>query len=265
MIIFNQDKYQETTTSPDKPILHIDKIIFNSSDKNWVHRLFTASLTFKITGFDINDRELKSFQTPMTFGQFITTQLRQPVFEVNRLVIFRKDYGFHKDNKCDYWTTSIEVNNLTLQEDETLNVYLFDTEYIKKKCEHYQNRVNDWKQRISNLYMTIENWLQDNPEYKLTIGQPIQMYEELMESYRIPPEQIDTADLFKSNQLLLIFEPKGLWIIGANGGVDILSPKGSYILVDNAEQFKTPQWHLYSAKDRQKGIPFDKQTLLNIL
>jgi hypothetical protein len=265
ILIFDQDKYSETMNSLDKPIFYVDRIIFTTNDKDWVNRLFTASLTFKIAAYDEKNRELKSYQIPMTFGQFITPQHRQPVLEVNRLVTFREQFGFHQDHKCDHWTAAIELNNLTLQDDETLNIYLLDTEHVKEKYKRYENRVKDWKERISNLYSTIQNWLRDYPEFNLAIGQPMQMYEELMETYGIPPEQIDTAHLYRNNRLILSFKPKGLWIIGANGRLDILSPKGSFILVDKAEQFNPPQWHLYTAQDKRKGVPFNQQTFLNIL
>lgn len=265
ILTFEKDKYQETTSSYEKPVFHVYRIILNSSDKDWVNRLFTASLTFKIAAFDDKDRELKSYQIPMTLGQFITAQHRQPVLEVNRLVMFKDQFGFHKDHQCHHWTATVKVDNLTLQEDETLSVYLLDTEHVKGKYKHYQNRVNDWKTRISYLYTTIMQWLHDYPDYTLVIGQPMQMYEELMETYGIPPEQIDTANLYRAKRLVLSFKPKGLWIIGANGRVDILSPSGSYTLIDKAEQFQPSQWTLYTTQDKRKGIPFNQQTFLSII
>jgi hypothetical protein len=263
IITFDQNNYQEMITSQSRPILHIDKIIFNSDDQGWVHRLSTASLIIEIACFDNKSRKLKNSQVIITFGQFITTQ--QPILNVNRPVTFSEHHGSLKDDKCHHWTASIKLDNLTLEEDETLNIFLLDTKRLQQKQRHYQRRVNDWKKRVSNLYSTVQVWLKENPEYRLVVGSPMTMYEDLMVKYGVPPEQIDIADLFKSNKLILTFKPKGLWVMGANGRVDIISLKGGNIIVDNAEQFAPPQWHLYTTRDRRKGIPFDKKTLLSIL
>lgn len=91
------------------------------------------------------------------------------------------------------------------------------------------------------------------------------MHEELMEEFGLPPESIDTADIYKDGRLLASFKPKGLWIIGANGRIDLLTSKGSYILVDGAEQFQPPKWLIYSPEDKRNGKPFDKSSLLKIL
>ena len=130
---------------------------------------------------------------------------------------------------------------------------------------HVQRRVKDWKSRVSNLYKDIQNWLADKPEYTLVSGHPMRMFEELMEQFGVQPLDVDTADLFKDSHLLLTFKPKGLWVIGANGRVDIISRKGSYILVDYSDQFEKPKWHIYNTQDRKNSMPFNKKELLNIL
>ncbi|MEX0812939.1 MAG: hypothetical protein WD048_12040 [Chitinophagales bacterium] len=130
---------------------------------------------------------------------------------------------------------------------------------------HVQRRVRDWKRRVSKLYKDIQNWLTDKPEYTLVTGQPMRMFEEPMEQFVVQPQNIDTADLFKDKQLLLTFKPKGLWVIGANGRIDIISRKGNYILIDYSEQFEKPKWHIYTTQDRKNGKPFNKTELLNIL
>jgi hypothetical protein len=130
---------------------------------------------------------------------------------------------------------------------------------------HVKKRVKDWKKRVSGLYKTIEAWLAETPDYAIVAGHPMKMYEELMQQFGIQPEDVETADLFKNSKLELTFKPKGLWIIGANGRVDIISRNGNYMLVDYSDQFQDPKWHIYTTQDRQNGRPFTKTELLNIL
>ena len=130
--------------------------------------------------------------------------------------------------------------------------------------EHVSKRVKDWKLRVSKLYKEVGSWLHDKPEYKVTLGVKVRMYEELMEKYGIAPEEIQTADLYKGDKLIASFMPIGLWVIGANGRIDLLTSQGSYTLVDNADEFKSPEWHMYPPSDHRKGKPFSKRELLAI-
>ncbi|NQV18002.1 MAG: hypothetical protein HQ534_05605 [Armatimonadetes bacterium] len=128
-----------------------------------------------------------------------------------------------------------------------------------------QKEVTYWIKRVYNLYTVIQEWLIDKPEYKLVVGRPIMMFEELMQLYGIKPQEVNTADLFKDNYLLLTFKPKGLWIIGANGRIDIISRKGNYILVDYSNKFQNSRWHIHTAQDKNNGKLFNRDDLLDIL
>lgn len=131
--------------------------------------------------------------------------------------------------------------------------------------EHVTQRVEDWKKRVSQLYDTVDGWLSDYPEYKIVPGQTITMFEELMHLFDVYPEKIKTADIFKEKELVMTFKPRGLWVVGANGRIDLISNKGSYILIDYSDQFQNPKWHICTSKDRENGKVFTKQELLNIL
>ena len=51
--------------------------------------------------------------------------------------------------------------------------------------------------------------------------------------------------------------PKALWVIGANGRVDIFSAKDVYVLVDVADEFQAPRWILHRV-GKMDGRPFDR-------
>lgn len=126
-----------------------------------------------------------------------------------------------------------------------------------------ERQVRDWRKRISDLYVTIGDWTKQT-EYSIKIGNKIMMYEELMARFNVDPMEINTADVYKDERIVLTFKPKGLWTIGANGRVDILSMRGSYVLLDTAEQFRNPKWKLYNG-DKKSGVDFTKHSFLQLL
>ena len=125
-------------------------------------------------------------------------------------------------------------------------------------------RVADWKKRVTDLYDEINNWL-NNSDYTLRVGSKLMMNEELMSKFGVPKTEIETADIYnKDKKIVLTFKPNGLWIIGANGRIDILSKKGNYLLVDFAQQFEEPLWKLF--KDTKKdGLEFNQLEFLKLL
>ena len=129
--------------------------------------------------------------------------------------------------------------------------------------KHIEKRVRDWKKRVSDLYSTINLWL-NGSGYILRFGPKSTMYEELMSQFGIEATEIDTADVYKDKTFILTIKPKGLWIIGANGRIDILTIKGSFMLIDEAEQFQPPQWKLFNG-DKHNGIALSKNVFLNLL
>ncbi len=136
-----------------------------------------------------------------------------------------------------------------------------DTITIDK--QHVEKRVKDWKKRVNDLYSNLKDWLKGS-DYSLKLGARLTMYEELMAQYKIPAAEIDTADIYKGNEILVSIKPKGLWIIGANGQIDILTSKGSYSLLDNAEEFDAPQWKLFNG-DKLNGVRLTKEAFLQLL
>lgn len=134
---------------------------------------------------------------------------------------------------------------------------------IKVDKQHVVKRVDDWKKRVSELYSTIELWLKSSDCY-IKRGSKLKMYEELMSEFNVRATDIETADIYKDNKIVLTLKPKGLWIVGANGRIDLLSTKGNYMLVDFAEQFESPHWKLFNG-DKKNGVEFTKQSFFQLL
>jgi hypothetical protein len=249
----------KTTTSGDKPVLNISKIVFVTDDKNWVQRLFNSMLTIKFSCIGSDKKEKKSFQRQISISSYITPYHKQAILEPNLWLSFEEHFNNTKDSECDYWKTTIELNNLSfINPNESLQISLIDKDHILK-------RIEDWKKRVNNLYEDSKNWINERQELSIINGNPTPMYEELMQRFQIKPTKVDTADILKGNKIVLSLKPKGLWMIGANGRVDIISTVGNYILIDVANQFETPNWQLFKANDRQNGKPFNQTELFNLI
>ena len=136
-------------------------------------------------------------------------------------------------------------------------------ETIKVDKHQVEKSVKDWKKRFSDLYSDIKSWLKDS-DYSIKHGNKLTMYEKQMEQFNVHPTEIDTADIYKDNKIVLSIKPRGLFIIGANGRIDILSTNGHYMIIDHSEPFETPQWKLYNGS-KKTAVEFTKQTFLNLL
>jgi len=257
MIRFNKKKSIIIKESVDKPILNINKINFITDDKDWAIRLSTAILLVKFTGIS-NNKEIKSSQRQLSIGAFITPYHRFSILEMNEWFRFEDLIKMSIRSKCDRWTTTIELVNFEFKKGEILEVYTTDKEYILA-------RISDWKKRIDNLYNESSKWISLHPNLSIKEGNPTEMYEELMQSFNVLPIDLETRDIYKNNKLVLSFKPKGLWMIGGNGRIDIISKFGSYILIDVADAFQQPNWMIYTGPTKKEGIPFSKAELFKLI
>lgn len=132
--------------------------------------------------------------------------------------------------------------------------------------EEIASRVQDWQQRLMALYSDIQEWLPDEMGYKIDTSGTTVMNEELMKQMGISPVNLPTLRIIKDNDVLLVFQPKGLWVIGANGRVDVFGKANNWILVDMSERFaKKSDWRVADPADRVGLKSFDRQVLTNML
>lgn len=126
-------------------------------------------------------------------------------------------------------------------------------------------RIEDWKQRISDLYNKVKEWLPKNEGYGISLEKSISMYEEQMEKHHIDPVTLDTADILKDGQIVLTIKPYGLWVIGSNGRLDLLNKEGVKFLADLSGNFQNPNWMLIDPSQKTVKVPFSKSELMKII
>ncbi len=128
-----------------------------------------------------------------------------------------------------------------------------------------QRLVNDWKKRIKMLFDDIKSW-SGGLGYTFSVGPKLTMFEEMMAEYGVSPTDIDTADLYKDGVLVLTVKPRGLWITGTNGSIDILTDHGNYQLIAEMEETigDKGKWKIFDPLQR-KSVELNRESFLNLL
>jgi hypothetical protein len=103
-------------------------------------------------------------------------------------------------------------------------------------AESVNERLDDWLQRLNALFAQIKTWAA-SIGWTVEDGAPILMHEEMMQRFGIADRSQPTLRVKNSDGAEIWIKPKGLWVIGANGRVDMYSRKGAFALVNVADVF----------------------------
>ena len=71
-------------------------------------------------------------------------------------------------------------------------------------------------------------------------------------------------DIVDAHQVIASFVPRGLWMIGFWGQIDIITRDRTRVLVA-LRSAGALEWRLASTEDRQRMVTFDKDALLAIV
>ncbi|MYG25627.1 MAG: hypothetical protein F4213_06335 [Boseongicola sp. SB0677_bin_26] len=115
-------------------------------------------------------------------------------------------------------------------------------------AEHIRRRVDDWEDRVSALFDEFGDWLPDGWEARA--GGRVEMNEEMMRKFGVAPKRMPTLELRNREGQVARLVPRGLWIVGGNGRVDLKRDGHHYLVVDMAESFDTPDWQVAAAEKR---------------
>jgi hypothetical protein len=130
--------------------------------------------------------------------------------------------------------------------------------------EDLELRIQNWLKRIHDLYSQIRQWL-SHEDYKIKMRTDLEINEELMRDFHIPPRKMESLDILKNDKIIISLKPYGLWVIGANGRIDMLTSKGNYVIVDSSEAFEAPSWKMYSPQNPLKKENLTKEKFLSLI
>ena len=129
--------------------------------------------------------------------------------------------------------------------------------------DHVERRVEDWAARIGDLYERVKQWLPD--EWRVANVGETAMDEKMMQRFGIAPRTVPTLELVSQDGRAARFEPRGLWVVGINGRVDLFCGEKHFVLVDKSDAFEEPAWHIADFRERTENERLDKQPLVDAL
>ena len=140
----------------------------------------------------------------------------------------------------------------------------WNNDYYARWHNIVQDRVSDWIARLNDLQTTMQSWLPLN--MSIVQRPPIVMHEELMVKFNVPPNQMPSFDIVSGSSRIMRVQPKGLWIVGANGRVDLITRDASYTLVDSSPPHTEPaNWQYYDPRNKRQATQLDKSTFATLL
>jgi len=131
--------------------------------------------------------------------------------------------------------------------------------------QHILNRIDVGTKRINDLYTLIEKWLSTTNNYRLVKSKSVVLKDNLLQNYGISKIQLPAADIYKNNTLLASLKPKGLWVIGANLRIDLISRSKLVFLRDESKDQEKPKWKIIHDKNRQEITTLSEKNFLKVL
>lgn len=126
-----------------------------------------------------------------------------------------------------------------------------------------KRRIDDWVFRIENLHESITSWL---PGDWLAVRKgSVRMHEPLMKRFNFEPRELPKFAFLHDGKMAGTLEPRGLWVIGTNGRLDLTLGKSRYVIIDKAPSFAMPQWQFAPFALRERIKPFGKDAMLGLL
>ena len=130
-------------------------------------------------------------------------------------------------------------------------------------AQHVRRRVDDWEERLDDLYARFGEWLPDG--WKARRGVPVLMHEKLMQKFGVAARRLPTLELHGRGGQVVKLGPHALWIIGNNGRVDLKCDGRYYYIIDLAENFARADWEVCPADRRRDVEPVSRDWLRRIL
>lgn len=135
-------------------------------------------------------------------------------------------------------------------------------------------RLGDWRDRVHRLYDEIETGLGTGYVYDRT-GKHISQ-EDIVQRAGLTQSEVPPIDVLRiegpHRRALAIFQPRHLWMIGANGRIDLfVTPKVGvgrrhFMLIDVSRPLTAPaDWRLVSPAERLDQPPFSVRRLHELL
>jgi len=123
---------------------------------------------------------------------------------------------------------------------------------------HTERLVDDWIARLQGLRSQVAGWLAaDFPSLSVVDRAPVPLHQGPMRRAGLPPRDMPAFEVVGADARIMRFVPKGLWVIGANGRVDIISRRAAPELIDRSEPLAPEtNWQIYDSRLGIRSVPW---------
>ena len=146
--------------------------------------------------------------------------------------------------------------------------HAWERDHHKRWHDQIEKSADDWIEQLLQLRSQMEAWLQTSGLGHLSFVDqpPVKMSEEIMQRFGVAPKKMPMFEIRAGDQRVLRFQPKGLWIIGARGRVDLITKAAAPILVDQSETLSnSSNWQLYDPRNRSRSVPLTRETFSDLV
>ena len=144
-----------------------------------------------------------------------------------------------------------------------LDVWEFNEDGSEFTRSEVVAKVDEWSRRVAALYDEVEAWAWEDG---LTVlrDRTIPLSEELMQKYAVPDRDMPILDLLNGTTPVVTMKPDGLWLIGFNGLIDVITRHGTFWLAGIPQVPAPPVWKLIDPRDRSR-MDWGKDALRSLL
>lgn len=133
-------------------------------------------------------------------------------------------------------------------------------------AKRVEGRVTDWVARLNRLYSQLDRWAREVPDARVERKPMQQLIEPIMERFAVPARDVPTYTVFVNAKYRIAFVPSSVWIMGANGRVDVSTNVRHHSLVDiGGKGGKPSNWCLVGNDPNKPLIPFNRQAFLKLV
>jgi hypothetical protein len=122
-----------------------------------------------------------------------------------------------------------------------------------------------WERDIKRLYTDVSSWYGDIPGVKFEWSRTVTMSEELMQKFAVSDRELPILDVVAGGQVLASFVPRGLWLIGAWGRIDIITQTQTRMLIMMRVENEGLEWRVVALDNRRETEPLTKELMRRLL
>ena len=125
--------------------------------------------------------------------------------------------------------------------------------------------VSRWVESVEELYKDVIDWCSDVPDVKFESSRTVTMSEELMQKFAVNDRELPILDVVMGDQVLASLVPRGLWLVGAWGRIDVITQKQTQMLIMMRVEDGGLEWRIVSPDNRRQTEPLTKELMRCLL